>query len=79
MTRPGPSGWIKPILTLAIAILIGGCCVIGAREIVVRARQGQQAHAAVGSARGLGPAYLQPVFACVFPQGAGAGEQPFAP
>jgi phosphotransferase system glucose/maltose/N-acetylglucosamine-specific IIC component len=34
VTRPGPSGWIKPILTLVIAILIGGCCVIGAREIV---------------------------------------------
>ncbi|WP_295186391.1 hypothetical protein [uncultured Brevundimonas sp.] len=34
VTRPGPSGWIKPILTLAIAILIGGFCVIGARELV---------------------------------------------
>lgn len=34
VTRPGPSGWIKPILTLAIAILIGWFCVIGAREIV---------------------------------------------
>ncbi|MRL70121.1 hypothetical protein [Brevundimonas sp. SPF441] len=34
MNRPGPSGWIKPILTLAIAILIGWFCVIGAREIV---------------------------------------------
>ena len=32
--RPEKSGWIKPILTLAIAILIGWFCVIGAREIV---------------------------------------------
>jgi len=31
---PGPSGWVKPTLTLAIAILIGWFCVIGAREIV---------------------------------------------
>lgn len=34
VNRPGPSGWIKPILTLAIAILIGWFCVIGGREIV---------------------------------------------
>ncbi|WP_295224769.1 hypothetical protein [uncultured Brevundimonas sp.] len=34
MNRPEKSGWIKPILTLAIAILIGWFCVIGAREIV---------------------------------------------
>ena len=34
VNRPGPSSWIKPILTLAIAILIGWFCVIGAREIV---------------------------------------------
>lgn len=34
VNRPGPSGWIKPILTLAIAILISGFCVIGAREHV---------------------------------------------
>ncbi len=34
VNRPEKSGWIKPILTLAIAILIGWFCVIGAREIV---------------------------------------------
>lgn len=34
VNRPEKSGWIKPILTLAIAILIGWFCVIGGREIV---------------------------------------------
>lgn len=34
VNRREPSGRVKSILTLAIAILIGGFCVIGAREIV---------------------------------------------
>ena len=34
MSRPGRFAWIKSILTLAIAFLIGWFCVIGGREIV---------------------------------------------
>lgn len=53
MTRPGRFAWVKSILTLAIAVLIGWFCVIGGREIfesvdvgVLNNRKGPDVHLA---------------------------------